>query len=379
VLGGRVVLAAQIAVSLVLLMAASLLLRTLHNYASENLGIQAESVLVFDVAPQGHVESHLFYRSLLDRIRQTPGVGSVSMAGNRPGSGWSNNDVLIIDGALQKGANLRWNDVGPEFFKTLGAAILAGRDIDQRDVKGTQRIAVVNDTLATRFFAHANPIGHQIWKDNPATIIGVVADSKYRAVDEEPRPMAFTAAMQEDSLGTMSIEVRAPGNAMALLPGMRKLVAGMYPDVPLEQPMTLKEQFGKSYEQQRMFAAMGGFFGVLAALLVATGLYGMHSFRVSRRTTEIGVRMALGASRTQMLVMVLRESLWVLIAGLAAGIPLTYFAAKQLKSMLYQMSPFDPLSFALAVAAMVAVSSCAALVPARRAASIEPMQALRTE
>jgi predicted permease len=379
VLGGRVVLAAQVAVSLVLLMAASLLLRTLHNYATENLGIQAQSVLAFGVAPQGRTDTHFFYRKLLEHIRQTPGVESVSMAANRPGTGWSNNDVLIIDGVLQNGSSLRWNAVGPDFFRTVGAPILAGRDIDQRDVKGTQRVVVVNETMVTRYFAHTNPIGHQIWKENPATIVGVVADSKYRSVDETPRPMAFTAAMQDDSLGTMSIELRAQGDAMALLPEMRKLVAGLYPDVPLEQPMTQQDQFKKSYEQQRMFAAMGGFFGLLAALLVATGLYGMHSFRVSRRTNEIGVRMALGASRTQMLVMVLRESLWVLLAGIAAGIPLTYFAAKQLTSMLYQMSPFDPASFALSIAAMTVVGTCAALVPARRAASVEPMQALRTE
>ena len=379
VLAGRVVLAAQIAVSLVLLMAASLLLRTLHNYATENLGIQAESVLVFGVAPQGQVESHIFYRNLLDNIRRAPGVESVSMAGNRPGSGWSNNDVLKIDGVLQRGASLRWNDVGPDFFKTIGAPMIAGREIDQRDVKGTQRVAVVNETLATRYFAHTNPIGHHLWEDNPATIIGVVADSKYTSVDEKPRPMAYTAAMQDPSLGTMAIEVRSSGNAVALLPEMRRLVAGLYPDVPLDKPMTQQEQFEESYEQQRMFAAMGGFFGVLAALLVATGLYGMHSFRVSRRTTEIGVRMALGASRSQVLAMVLRESLWVLAGGLAAGIPLTYFAAKQLTSMLYRMSPFDPSSFVLAIAAMIVVSECAALVPARRAASIEPMQALRME
>ncbi|HUH63216.1 MAG TPA: ABC transporter permease [Terracidiphilus sp.] len=379
VLGGRIVLSAQIAGSLVLLMAASLLLRTLRNYATENLGIQAESVLVFGVAPQGQADSHLFYRNLLDHIRQTPGVESVSMAGNRPGSGWSNNDSLIVDGVWENGAGLRWNSVGPDFFKTLDVPILAGRDIDQRDVNGTQRVVVVNETLVNRFLPHTNPIGHQIWKHHPATIIGVVADNKYTTVDEQPRPMAFTAAMQDDTIGTMSIEVRASGDAMALLPQMRTLIAGLYPNVPLEKPMTQKEQFERSYEQQRMFAAMGGFFGLLAALLVATGLYGMHSYRVSRRATEIGVRMALGASRTKVLAMVLRESLWVLIAGLAAGIPLTYFASRQLKSMLYQLSPFDPVSFALAIAAMLVVSAAAASVPARRAASIEPMQALRAE
>jgi ABC-type antimicrobial peptide transport system permease subunit len=128
-----------------------------------------------------------------------------------------------------------------------------------------------------------------------------------------------------------------------------------------------------------MFAAMGGFFGGLSALLVAVGLYGMHTFRVSRKTTEIGVRMALGATRAQVLAMVLRESLWILLAGLAIGIPLTFFAMRPLRAMLYQLSPFDPMSFALAIAAMFVVAGLSTLIPARRAASIEPMQALRTE
>jgi ABC-type antimicrobial peptide transport system permease subunit len=143
--------------------------------------------------------------------------------------------------------------------------------------------------------------------------------------------------------------------------------------------MTQQEQFDKSYAQQRMFAAMGGFFGVLAALLVATGLYGAHSFRVSRRTTEIGIRMALGASRGMVLAMVMREVLWVLVAGLAVGVPLSLLAAKPLGSMLYNVSPFDPRSLEFAIAVMVIVAGCAAWIPARRASSIEPMKALRTE
>ena len=143
--------------------------------------------------------------------------------------------------------------------------------------------------------------------------------------------------------------------------------------------MTQQAQFEKSYERQRMFAALGGFFGVLAALLVATGLYGTHSFRVSRRRTEIGLRMALGATRSQVLTMIMRESLLVLALGLAAGIPLTLLAVRPLKSMLYGISPFDPASFGLAIAALAVVSGCAAFAPARRAASVEPMQALRTE
>jgi ABC-type antimicrobial peptide transport system permease subunit len=191
--------------------------------------------------------------------------------------------------------------------------------------------------------------------------------------------MAYFAEMQSPAIGPMNVEVRTHGEAMSLLPELRKAVASLYPNVPIEKPMTQQQQFNESYAKQRMFAAMGGFFGVLAALLVATGLYGTHSFRVSRRTAEIGVRMALGATRGQILLMVLREGVWVLVAGLALGIPLTFFAVRPLKSMLYQMSPLDPVSFVLAIAAMILVSGCAALVPGRRAASIDPMTALRTE
>jgi len=372
ILGGRIVLSAQIAICL--------LLRTLHNYAMENLGMQAQGLLVFGVTPQGQTDSHIFYRTLLDRLRQAPGVESVSMVEFTPGSGWMNGGDLILDGVSKNGEMLTTNGVGPGFFRTMGVPILAGREITDSDTTNTQSVALVNETFAKKYFAHSNPLGHVLGGNMPnSTIVGVVRDSKYTSVDEKPAPMAYFASMQGETLGTEHIEVRTRGEAMAMLPGMRKTIASLYPNVPLEKPMTQQEQFDKSYAQQRMFAAMGGFFGVLAALLVATGLYGTHSFRVSRRTTEIGIRMALGASRGQVLAMVLRESLWVLVAGLAVGIPLTYFAARPLKSMLYQMSPLDPISFAVAIVAMLVVSGGAVLLPARRAASIEPMQALRSE
>ena len=153
----------------------------------------------------------------------------------------------------------------------------------------------------------------------------------------------------------------------------------MYPTVALEHAMTQQAQFDKSYEQQRMFAALGALFGVLAAVLVVTGLYGAHSFRVNRRKTEIGIRIALGASRIQVLGMVIRESLWVLGLGLAVGIPLTLFATQSLKAMLYGVSALDPVIFGLAIAVLTLVSACAAFAPARRAASVDPMQALRME
>jgi predicted permease len=377
--GGRVVLAAQIAICLVLLVSGGLLLRTLNNYAQENLGFTTAGLLVFDVTPQGQTESHVFYRTLMDHIRQIPGVESVSMVGNRPGSGWSNNNDLMLDGVEKDGVSLRSNDVGANFFHTMGVPVLEGRDFLESDTKDSPLVAIVNESLAKKFFPKGSAIGHHLGGKHPLDIVGVVKDSKYTSVSEESRPMAYYAQMQAPVIGTMSIEVRTRGDARNLIPQMRKTVAMSNPDIPLGNPMTHEAQFELSYQRQRMFAAMGSFFGVLAAVLVATGLYGTHSFRVSRRTSEIGVRMALGATRGQVLAMVMRESLWILLAGLIAGLPLTYFVAKPLKSMLYQMTTLDPVSYAAAMAALIVVALLSALLPARRAASIEPMEALRAE
>ena len=379
ILGGRVVLAGQLAVCLVLLMAAMLLLRTLRNYATQNLGMQTEGLLVFGVTPQGETDGHLFYRTLSDRLRQLPGVESVSMAVMRPGTGWSNNGNANLDGVEKQGEMVRSNIVGPGFFQTMGIPILSGREIADMDGPDKPGIVLVNETFVKKFLSNTNPLGHVLGGGKYATtIVGVVRDSKFASAEEGPMPMAYYNAMQIP-LNAMHIEVRVRGDAMGVLPEVRKVVASLYPNVPIEKPMTQQEQFDRSYERQRLLAYLCGFFGVLAVLMVATGLYGAHSFRVSRRTMEIGIRMALGASRAQVLAMVMRESLWVLAVGLAAGIPLTLLAVRSLKSMLYQLSPFDPLSFVLAVAAMIVVSGCAVLIPARRAASIEPMQALRAE
>jgi predicted permease len=380
VVASRVVLSTQIAICLVLLMAGALLLRTLRNYATQNLGMQADDLIVFGLTPQGDIDGHVFYRRIIDRVKQVPGVESVSIVRNRPGTGWSDNNDLTLDGIPQRRVILRSDDVGPDFLHTMGIPLIAGRDVNNADLPGAQAVAIVNETFVKTLLANTNPLGHVLTSSGvKRTIVGVARDSKYAGVNEEPMPMAYYPAMQASSLATMHVEVRVRGDAMGLLSTLRKLLAGMYPTVPLQQPMTQHAQFDKSYEQQRMFASLGGFFGVLAALLVATGLYGTHSFRVNRRTREIGIRMALGASRSQVLRIVMVENLSILAFGLAAGIPLTLLAVRPLKAMLYEISPFDPTAFALAIAVLLLVSAGAALVPARRAASVDPIRALRTE
>jgi predicted permease len=385
-LGGRALMALQVAVCMLLLVAAALLLRTLRNYDAQDLGMRVDGLLVFGITPE-HVhttpETVAFYRTLLDRIRAVPGVESATLMQNRIGSGWSNNNDDDLDGAKLRdrfgpNALVRSNNVGPGYFHVLGVPILEGRDISDDDTASSLPVVVVNETFVKRFLPNTNPLGHKV-RDN-RTIIGVAKDSKYRAVDETPVPMAYFPAFQTlDGGETMHVEVRAHGDPLNLLPTLRQVIHEIDPNVPLEKPTTQVAQFEQSYSEPKMFARLGGFFGVLAALLVATGLYGTLSYRTNRRTAEIGTRMALGAQRGQMLWMVMRESLVISCVGTAVGLPLAFVCARFLGSMLYQLSPFDPLSFVLATCCVALVGAAAAFLPAWRAANVDPMVALRYE
>lgn len=387
VLSGKILIALQMAFCVVLLFGAGLLVRTLRNYQDVNLGMNAQNVLAFGVHPlgiSGKQEKLDFYNQLMDRLRALPGITSVTLAGNRPGSGWSDNNPLALDGRDvpqdgNGGGMLRSDQVGPDFFKTLGIPILAGRDISEADLRGPQAVAVVNQTLADRYFKGSTPIGHSLGTRNKATIIGVARDSKYASADEQPMPMAWVSYQQFKSIQDMDVEVSVAGNPLAVLPAVRRVVRDMDPNIPLDDPQVLSAVFAQTYLMPALFARLAVFFALLAALLVAVGLYGSLSYRVNRRTAEIGVRMALGAARRQVLWMVLRDSLWLVAAGLLIGLPLAWFASKLMASMLYKLSAHDPVSFVLAGLGVLIVSLLAAWLPARRAASVEPMQALRME
>jgi len=385
---GQAVVALQIALCLMLLVGAGLLVRTLRNLENADLGFRASGLLVFGITPpqtlHTDAETLHFYQALTERFRVLPGVESVTVMGNRIGSGWSNNTDVFVDGVNPRGnqgSMVRWNDVGPDFCHVLGMRLLVGRDFTDADSATAPKVAIVNETFAKRYLAGRNPIGHQmgIAQSQRFTIVGVAADSKYTEVREHAVPMAYLPYTQMSGGGTMTVALRAYSNPLGLLPEVRHVVADFGPDVPLLQPTTQQAQMEESYSDERLFARLAMFFGLLAALLVATGLYGTLAYKVGRRTGEIGVRMALGAERRQVLWMVLRESLTVSLAGIVLGLPLAFAAARLLGSMLFGLKPTDLLTFVGALAGVVTVTLAASLVPARRAAKVDPMVALRYE
>ncbi len=386
-LTGKALIAGQMALCVALLFGAGLLVRTLWNYQNVNLGFQADHVLAFGAYPVGVTDRAAklaFYQELTEQVRRLPGVQSVTLAENRPGSQWSDNNDLVLDGReipWDNGKNmLRSNMVGPGFFQTLGIPILEGRGISASDGKGSMGVAVVNETLAKRYFKGESPIGHKLGDPkHPLTIVGLVQDSKYTSADEEAMPMAWYSYLQSPSFENMDVEVRVAGDPKALLPEIRRIVRGIDPNAPVNDPMVLQAEFAEDYAMPALTARLAGFFGGLAALLVAVGLYGTLSYRVNRRGMEIGLRMALGAQRDQVLWMILRESLALVAVGLVVGLPLAWFGSRWLASILYKLQPHDPVSLAGGAVGVVAVSLAAALLPARRAAHVEPMQALRSE
>jgi predicted permease len=385
--GGNLALAVQVALCFTLLTAAGLLLRTLLNYERTNLGMQADELLVFGITPQnlsGDDARFRFYRTLLDRMSVLPGVESATFVTNRLGSGWSNNEEPTVDGIKYsfERVPLRSNNVGPDFLHVLGIPLLEGRDIRATDTKTSLRVVVVNETFVKKLLPNTDPIGHRLGdaEDGVFTIVGVAKDSKYRSVDEAPRAMAYYPYMQSAAARpTMQIVLRTAGNPLALLSTVEQAVHQIDPNLPLEKPMTQAAVFENSFSQQRVFSRLAMFFALLAALLVGIGLYGTLSYRISRRSVEIGVRMALGARRTQVLYQVMREVLGIAAAGALAGIPIAFIAGRFMNSMLYQLAPYDALSMAGALAGIVAISLASSAAPARRAASLDPVQALRSE
>jgi predicted permease len=380
---GSIIVALQMALCLVLLVGGALLLRTLRNLENIPLGMQTDGLVVFGLNPQGlHPEATLvsFYQELQRRLRVLPGVESVTVMRSRLGSWSSNNNGVTVDGkapdVAKDASTVRSNEIGPDFFHTLGVPVLLGREFMDADNATSPYVAIVNELFAQRFLPNQNPLGHRV---NGFVIVGVVKNHKYRSMDEEPIPMSWWNYAQAPEEGPLNVEMRVRGDALAILPEVRKVVAQMDPDLPLIEPILQRKQFERTISQQLMFARLGEFFGLLAVALVATGLYGTLAYRVSMRTAEIGVRMAVGARREQVVWMILKDSLVLTAIGVLMGVPLAMFVGRALTSSLYGVKPLDAVSYLLAVAGVAAVALAASAVPAARAAHVDPLTALRTD
>jgi predicted lysophospholipase L1 biosynthesis ABC-type transport system permease subunit len=250
------------------------------------------------------------------------------------------------------------------------------------DIADAAKVVIINQTFADRYLPGVEPLGHHISlfrRKDQYTIVGVAGNSRYTTLRETERPIAYFPFTQTRGVLGMQYVLHTRSNPTMLISEAAKIVHEVDANLPLQKPMTQSAQFGETLLQERLIANLSVFFGALAAFLVAIGLYGTISYGMSRRTTEIGLRMALGAQRREVLWMVLRESFSVAVLGVAVGIPASFAVARMLRSMLYGLSPGDPLTLVVALATIGTVTLGAVLLPAHRAASIDPMQALRME
>jgi predicted permease len=289
--------------------------------------------------------------------------------------------IREVDGrklAERERIRVAWNELSPGYFTTVQTPILLGRDFDFSDTGSGTTVAIVNESLARRAFQGQNPIGHRL---GPATIVGVVKDSHYNGVREQPRPVLYRPLFQDGSQqsfkwGFVSFEMRSDSVRVS---DARRIVASVDRNLPVFRANTLRAQTAESLLKERLLAALSGFFGALALLVSCVGLYGLMAYTVARRTAEIGIRMALGARRDHITWLIAREALWLTLAGIAAGIPLALAAARYAKSMLFEISVYDPPSLVLAVTTLLGIAALAGYIPTRRAVRVDPMAALRCD
>lgn len=392
---GKLLIVSQIVFSLMLLVAAGLFVRTLQNLEHIDVGYSRKGLLLVrvDFKTGGYKDAQInrLTRDLLDRLRRIPGVQAVTVSENGLFSGTdSTEDSDVVEGytphAYEDRVN-RSDRVGPEYFQIVGTPVILGRGIRQEDRETSPKVVVINETMARFYFPHSNPLGKHIFdgtgKDRLVyTIVGVVRDVKERNLRAPVARRFYTAFLQHpptDPIDGMNFEIRTGIPAASLAEAARRSVAAYNANLPVLSVSTADELIGNDVRQERLVARLSSFFGILALALAAIGLYGVMSYLMARRTVEIGIRLALGAERSNVMRMILHEALTIVAAGLAIGIALSLLAARLLTKSLFGVSTSDPLTILLAAVIITVAAMIAACLPAWRASRVDPMIALRYE
>jgi putative ABC transport system permease protein len=388
----RTLVALQIALSLVLLVGALLFVRSLRNLMNTDAGFKGEGVITvnidFSKAKYPKERRLPVQQELNDTLSHLPGVVSAAQTYFTPvsGSGWDNSIGPNGEVAAASGKESFFNGVSPGYFRTMGTGLIAGRDFDDHDTLTSPKVAIVNEKFAREFYGGANPVGHtfhleaEAGKPEPLIqIVGLVKNTKYYELREDFRPIGFFPVAQGDDPGTGAAYVlRVVGSPSAIMNSIKSAVASVNPTMGLEF-RSFSEQLQESLLREQLMARLSGAFGLLAALLATMGLYGVIAYMVARRRNEIGVRIALGADRKRVIGLVLREALLLLAVGLPVGIIMAVLAGRAAAALLYGLQPYDPISLIAATCLLAVVALAASYGPARRAAAVEPMVALRSD
>ncbi len=388
-----VLVAGQVALSVLLLFGTGLFVRTLQNLETQDLGFNRNNILLFEIdARRGGYEGDravALYNQSLARIQGLPGVRLASVSANSLLSGWVNNSPASPDSVpLPPGQpnTVYWNIVGPGFFETMGIPVVLGRGIGWRDQEANRRVAVINEAMACSFYPAGSPIGrHFCFGDRyepgrAYEIIGVVRNAKYDSMRDQPPATAYVPyATAADMISHMCFEVRTAADPTAMVSSVREAMRNIDPNLPLIGCKTQSEQIDEALTHERMFAQVSSFFGLLALLLVSVGLYGALAYAVTRRTREIGIRMAMGARRVQVLWMILQQSLVVAAIGLAVGLPAAFALVRFVASLLFGIKTYDSVTIVATIVIVSAVAAVAGILPALRASRIDPIRALHYE
>jgi predicted permease len=388
---GRLLVVAQVAISLVLLIGAGLFVRSLQKLRGIDTGFDRNNILLFTINAYGtdYRDARLatLYRDLLERVSFIPGVRSASLSGYSPLSGSSQGRRIAVPGFAHQSEedwSIGVNWVGPNYFETMGISLVAGRAFSTVDNERAPRVVVISESVARYYFPNVNPLGRRITVSQPpeggeCEVVGVVKDAKFQSLRGENRRLVYLSHLQGPPWKLMTFALRTEGNPSGLIAAARNEVRAVGKDIPITEVKTLAAQIDETLAQERLVATLAGFFGLLALLLSCLGLYGIMAYAVARRTREIGIRMALGAQPGNVLWQVMRETLALVLIGVVTGLPAAMTAARLIPIPLFELTASDPLTIAMATALLIAVAGPAGYLPARRAARVDPLVALRSE